>query len=146
MSTYRLEKLLNPGSIAVVGGSLREKSLGRAVLRNLRTAGFTGSISLVNSRYPAIDGNISVKALADLTSPPDLVVICVPPVSVPSVVAEAGFKSFSSLYVDMPRSHQEQPGYRDIGASAGELPIVTRLTGLQRRTFWALGGLAIRFR
>ena len=99
MSTYRLEKLLNPGSIAVVGGSLREKSLGRAVLRNLRTAGFTGSISLVNSRYPAIDGNISVKALADLTSPPDLVVICVPPVSVPSVVAEAGARGAAAAII-----------------------------------------------
>lgn len=64
----------------------------------------------------------------------------------PTTAIDPGFKSFSSLYVDMPRSHQEQPGYRDIGASAGELPIVTRLTGLQRRTFWALGGLAIRFR
>lgn len=99
MSTYRLEQLLRPRSIAVVGGSPREKSLGRAVLKNIRTAGFTGAISLVNSRYPAIDGTISVKAFADLSSPPDLVVICVPPVSVPSVVAEAGARGAAAAII-----------------------------------------------
>ena len=40
MSTYRLEKLMNPGSLVLVGGSPRERSLGRIVLRNLRAAEF----------------------------------------------------------------------------------------------------------
>jgi hypothetical protein len=44
VSTYRLEALLAPKSIAVVGASPREHSLGRIVLRNLRNGGFTGPI------------------------------------------------------------------------------------------------------
>ena len=99
MSTYRLEKLLRPQSITIVGGSPRERSLGRAVLRNIRDAGFAGSISLVNSRHSAIDGVQSVKSLADLASPPDLVVICVPPASVPSVVAEAGARGAAAAII-----------------------------------------------
>jgi len=51
MSTYRLDKLFSPRSVAVVGASPRETSPGRAVLRNLRAAAFEGSIGLVNPRY-----------------------------------------------------------------------------------------------
>ena len=56
MSTYRLDKLFAPRSVAVVGASPRATSLGRAVLRNLRAAGFAGPIHLVNPRYAEIDG------------------------------------------------------------------------------------------
>jgi acetyltransferase len=48
MSIYRLDKLFSPRSVAVVGGSPRDTSPGRAVLRNLHGAGFQGSIDLVN--------------------------------------------------------------------------------------------------
>ena len=40
MSTYRLDKLLSPRSVAVVGASPHETSPGRAGLSNLRSAGF----------------------------------------------------------------------------------------------------------
>src|SRR5262245_57176346 len=56
MSTYRLDKLVSPRSIAVVGASPRETSPGHAVLNNLRSAGFQGSISLVNPHYDEIEG------------------------------------------------------------------------------------------
>jgi acetyltransferase len=64
MSTYRLDKLFSPRSVAVVGASPRDTSPGRAVLRNLRAAGFEGSVSLVNPRYGEIEG---IKAV---NSPP----------------------------------------------------------------------------
>ena len=64
MSTYRLDKLFSPRSVAVVGGSPRTTSPGRAVLKNLRSAGFKGSISLVNPHYPEIEGVRSVGTVA----------------------------------------------------------------------------------
>ena len=63
MSTYRLDALMAPKSIAVVGASPRERSLGRIALRNLREGGFAGPIHLVNPRHPEIDG---VKAAATI--------------------------------------------------------------------------------
>jgi hypothetical protein len=44
VSTYRLERVFDPRSVALVGASQREGALGRTVLRNLREAGFPGSI------------------------------------------------------------------------------------------------------
>ena len=55
MSTYSLESVFNPRSVAVVGGSPRARSLGAAVLRNLQAAGFAGPLGLVNPSHARID-------------------------------------------------------------------------------------------
>ena len=64
MSTYRLDALLAPRSIAVVGASPRERSLGRIALRNLRAGGFAGPIYLVNPRHAEIDGVRPTRSIA----------------------------------------------------------------------------------
>ena len=90
MSTYRLAQLLQPSSVALVGASPRERSLGRKVLANLRSGGFAGQIFLVNPKHPEVDGVASVPSLSALPSPPDLVVVTAPAVEVPSIVRAAG--------------------------------------------------------
>jgi acetyltransferase len=89
MSTYRFDRLFMPRSVAVVGASPRDKSLGRSVLRNLRDGGFAGPIHLVNPQYKEIDGIAAVSSLADIGEAPDVVVIATPPPTVPSIVAAA---------------------------------------------------------
>src|SRR3546814_3053360 len=51
MSTYALGSVFSPTSVAVVGASPRERSLGRLVLRQLREGGFAGPVGLVNPNY-----------------------------------------------------------------------------------------------
>jgi acetyltransferase len=99
MSTYRLDRLFSPRSVAVVGASPREHSLGRAILRNLRDGGFAGSIHLVNPRYHEIDGVRAFKALQDLSDAPEVVVIAVPPPMVPSIVAAASEKGAAAAII-----------------------------------------------
>ena len=92
MSTYRLETLFAPRSVAVVGASPRPTSTGRAVLANLRQAGFPGPIYLVNPRYDEIEGIRAFKSYDALPQPPDVVAIAVPPAAVPDAVAAAARK------------------------------------------------------
>src|SRR5579864_7733046 len=99
MSTYRLDKLFAPRSVAVVGASPREKSPGRAVLKNLRRGGFAGDIDLVNPHYDAIEEVRAVKSYEALAAAPDLVVIAVPPPAVPAVVAVAGQKGTAAAII-----------------------------------------------
>src|SRR5215468_6186981 len=99
MSTYRLDKLFSPRSVAVVGASPRDTSPGRAVLRNLRSAGFEGSVSLVNPRYCEIEGIKAVKTIQELRQAPDLLVIATPPQSVPGIVAAAGEKGAATAVI-----------------------------------------------
>jgi acetyltransferase len=99
MSTYRLDKLFSPRSVAVVGASPRDTSPGRAVLRNLRAAGFEGSVSLVNPHYGEIEGIKAVKTIQELPQAPDLLVIATPPQSVPGIVAAAGQKGAATAVI-----------------------------------------------
>jgi acetyltransferase len=92
MSTYRLEKLFAPRSVAVVGASPRETSPGQAVLRNLARGGFQGAVHLVNPHYVSIAGFKAVKSYGDLVDVPDLAVIAVPAPDVPGIVAAVAAK------------------------------------------------------
>src|SRR6266567_1406123 len=89
MSTYRLDQLFAPRSVAVVGASPREGSVGRAVLRNLRAAGFPGSLTLVNPRHREIEGLAAAASIDAVQPAPDVAVITAPPDSVPQIIAAA---------------------------------------------------------
>jgi acetyltransferase len=90
MSTYRLDQLFSPKSVALVGASPRATSVGRAILRNLLA--FSGQIHLINPHYAAIEGVQAVRALDRLRDAPDVVVIAAPARSVPAIVSAAGEK------------------------------------------------------
>ena len=78
MSTYRLKNLLAPRSVALIGASPRQGSVGRAILNNIRKAQFKGEFGLVNPRYAEIDGVDTVGSLGQLPFVPELVVITAP--------------------------------------------------------------------
>jgi acetyltransferase len=90
MSTYRLNNLLLPRSVALVGASSRQGSVGRAILGNIRKANFTGEFGLVNPRHAEIDGFATVARLDRLPFVPELVVITAPAQAVAGIVDEAG--------------------------------------------------------
>ncbi|MDP3690068.1 bifunctional acetate--CoA ligase family protein/GNAT family N-acetyltransferase [Bradyrhizobium sp.] len=90
MSVYRLKNVLLPSSVALVGGSPRPASVGRAILENIRKAEFRGEFGLVNPRYSEIDGVSSVGSLSKLSFVPELVVITAPVPAIVGLVDEAG--------------------------------------------------------
>ncbi|MBR1122814.1 bifunctional acetate--CoA ligase family protein/GNAT family N-acetyltransferase [Bradyrhizobium lablabi] len=90
MSTYRLSNVLVPRSVALVGASPRQGSLGAAVLRNIRSGGFAGEIGLVNPRYGEIAGMPAVSRIDKLAFAPELVVITAPARQIPDIVDAAG--------------------------------------------------------
>ena len=90
MSTFRLKNLLSPSSLALVGASPRQGSVGRAVLENVLKAQFKGEFGLVNPRYAEISGVPAVGNLDKLPFVPELVVITAPASDVPSIIDQAG--------------------------------------------------------
>jgi acetyltransferase len=99
MSTYRLDKLFSPRSIAVAGASPRQTSPGRAVLRNISQAAFEGPVDLVNPHYGEIEGIKAVKTVQELREAPDLLVIATPPQTIPDIVAAAGEKGVAAAII-----------------------------------------------
>ena len=72
----RLEALLKPRSIAVVGAS-EKPTIGRRLVASLDKIGFAGSIFPVNPNYPTVLGRRCYGSIAELPEPPDVAVFCV---------------------------------------------------------------------
>lgn len=85
-----LRPVLRPGTVAVVGAGRREGSVGRAVLRSLRHAGFAGAVVAVNPHASRIEGVPCWPALADVPCTVDLAVVTVPARAVARVLEECG--------------------------------------------------------
>lgn len=77
MPANRLDPLLRPHSIAVVGASARAGSPGNEVLVNLRKGSYTGAIYAVNPARDSIDGMRCFASLAELPERPQHVVFAV---------------------------------------------------------------------
>jgi acetyltransferase len=99
MSTYRLQQLFSPRSVALIGASSRPNSLGHAVYGNLKRSGFPGPIGLANPRYARIEDQPCVASLRDLSEPPELAVIVTPPATVPDIISEAGAIGVSAAII-----------------------------------------------
>jgi len=99
MSTYRLDRLMLPRSVAVVGASPNENSVGRHVVANILAGGFAGTLNIVNPHYDAIEGVATVKSMAALPEAPDVAVIAVPPAAVPETIAEAGRRGAAAAII-----------------------------------------------
>ncbi|CAL9309455.1 bifunctional acetate--CoA ligase family protein/GNAT family N-acetyltransferase [Streptomyces sp. SudanB25_2051] len=90
-----VQRLLAPGSVAVVGAGRAPGGVGRTVLRNLADSGFTGPLHAVNRALPdeaaTLDGVPAHRSLGDVGGDPvDLAVIAVRAEHVPDAVADCG--------------------------------------------------------
>ncbi|MDL5204246.1 GNAT family N-acetyltransferase [Streptomyces sp. ALI-76-A] len=98
-----VQRLLMPGSVAVVGTGRTPGGVGRSVLGNIRDAGFTGRLYAVNKALPDgqkdIDGVPAYRSVRDIEEPVDLVVVAVPAPYVPDVVEECGLHGVQGLVV-----------------------------------------------
>src|SRR5260221_8485854 len=99
MSTYRLQNLLSPRSVALVGASPLQGSVGRAILGNIRKARFKGEFGVVNTHYPEIDGLATVNSLGKLPFVPELVVITAPAAAVVGIIDEAGKRGAAGGFI-----------------------------------------------
>lgn len=91
-----LESFFRPASIAVIGATDREHSLGRTVLANLIQGSFQGRVYPVNRKHSNLLGIRCYPNPRDLPEPVDLAVIMTPAATVPGVVREcvdAGVRS-----------------------------------------------------
>jgi acetyltransferase len=91
-----LDALFKPRSVAVIGATEREGSVGRAVVSNLHIPAFQGKIYPVNPKHSSILGLAAYPSIREAPEPVDLAVIATPAATVPAIVKEcvsAGVKS-----------------------------------------------------
>ncbi|MBX3463579.1 MAG: acetate--CoA ligase family protein [Planctomycetes bacterium] len=111
MTTVRtrgLDGIFRPRSVAVVGASRREGSIGRQVVANLIAGGFQGPVYPVNSRAEVVLSIPAFSRVRRIPGPVDLAVIVVPPDAALKVAEECGRKGVKGLVVIT-------AGFREIG-------------------------------
>lgn len=107
-SSIALDALFTPGSVAVIGATEKEGSVGRAVLENL--AAFKGQVFPVNPKRSTVLGRAAFSSIAALPEVPDLVVIVTPAPSVPGLIRECVGKGIPSAIIISAGFKETGPG------------------------------------
>lgn len=112
--SHPLDPIFLPRSVAVVGATEREGSVGRTVLWNLISHPFGGTVYPVNPKRHQVLGIRAYERLSALPEPVDLAIIAIPAAGVPAVIqecVEAGVKGAIVL----------SAGFKEIGPEGLEL-------------------------
>jgi acetyltransferase len=88
LTIRNLEHAVRPKSVAVIGASAREGSVGQVVMNNIVAAGFEGEVWPVNPKYREVAGRRCYRNARELPEVPDLAVVVTPPEAVPVVIGE----------------------------------------------------------
>ena len=83
-----LDCMLSPNSVAVIGATDREGSVGRTVLERLRIPAFPGRIYPVNPKHTEVFGLRAYPKIGDVPEKVELAVIVTPATTVPGIVGE----------------------------------------------------------
>lgn len=92
-----LTSFFQPRSIALVGATERDGSVGRAIWDNLR--GFSGPVFPVNAKRAEVCGVKAYPNIAALPEVPEMVIIVTPASTVPQLVEEAGIAGVKAMIV-----------------------------------------------
>ena len=87
----KLEVLFNPGTVALIGATLREGSVGAVITRTLLEK-FKGEVYLVNPSYNELLGRKVYKSVLDVPGNVDLAIIVTPAPTVPRIMRECAMK------------------------------------------------------
>jgi acetyltransferase len=96
---HQLDKIFKPKTIAVIGASTKEGSVGHSILKNLVDNGFKGKIFPVNPKSKEILGQPTFESIKSVPAKIDLAVIVIPARFVPQVVEECGESGVGGLLI-----------------------------------------------
>ena len=107
-NAQRLDAIFRPRSVAVIGASNREGSVGHAIFKNILMGGYRGTLYPVNPNYPSIAGVRSYQTVSAIPDEIDLAMIIVPAGAVAAVLEECGQKGVRAVVV-------VSAGFKEIG-------------------------------
>ncbi|MHA1222832.1 MAG: acetate--CoA ligase alpha subunit [Candidatus Heimdallarchaeaceae archaeon] len=113
----KLEKLLHPDSVAIIGASPDKKKVGYAVLKNMVLCGFKGKLFAINPKaeqYGEIEGVKVYSNIKEINDHIDLAVVCIPARFIPSLMEDLGEKGVSYVAIIT-------AGFKEVGPEGADL-------------------------
>ena len=114
MVTLNLDRIFKPKSVAIIGASDTEGSVGYAIVKNFTQLGYAGEVYLVNMRKPEILGIKTYPTISHIPEPVDLAMIATPAKTVPDVVEQCGKAGVKGAII-------VSAGFKETGAEGKEL-------------------------
>ncbi|MBC7630653.1 bifunctional GNAT family N-acetyltransferase/acetate--CoA ligase family protein [Aeromicrobium sp.] len=108
-----IERIFRARSIAVIGASRRQNSIGQAMVRNLVLGDFSGSVYAVNSQAEAVSGLPAFRSVQDIPGEVDVAIVAVPAEAVNDVVLDCAAKGVHGLVVISAGFAEEGPEGRE---------------------------------
>lgn len=121
---HPLDAIFMPHSVAVIGATERENSIGRAVVWSLLSSPFGGTVYPVSDKHSSVLGIKGYRHVEDIPEPVDLAVVVTPAATVPPIISECVQAGVGGVIVI-------SAGFREHGESGKELErqIVERMQG-----------------
>jgi len=110
----KLDHIFQPKTVAVVGASEKENSVGKTVLWNLLKSPFGGTVYPVNPKRKNVLGIKAYPSVSDVPEQIDLVVIVIPAKFVPGVIEEC-------VKINVPSAVIISAGFKELGESGIKL-------------------------
>ena len=108
MVTFNLDKIFNPKSVAVIGASDEEGSVGYVLMKNFAESGFAGHVFPVNIKKTEVLGLKACPSVDQILEPVDLAVIATPARTVPDVLEQCGKAGINGVIII-------SAGFKEIG-------------------------------
>jgi len=96
---HPLDSFFRPHSVAVIGATDREGSVGRSILWNLLKNPFGGVVYPVNPKHKSVLGVKAYARIGDIPEKVDLAVIVTPAATVPSLVGECAMAEVPAVTI-----------------------------------------------
>jgi len=94
-----IDTFFNARSVAVIGASRRQDTIGQALVRNLVTGDFSGRVYAVNPTAKAVSGMPAYRSVVEIPDDVDVAIVAVPAEAVLDVVLDCAAKGVHGLIV-----------------------------------------------
>ncbi len=94
-----IERFFTARSVAVIGASRRQDTVGQTLVRNLVLGGFAGRVYAVNRAAESVAGLPAYATVQEIPDPVDLAIVAVPAETVQEVVLDCAAKGVHGLVV-----------------------------------------------
>lgn len=99
MLKEQLDKIMKPKSIAVIGASIKLKTIGSEIMKRLIEYGFTGDIFPVNPKGGEIEGKTAYTSVSEIPSNVDFAILIIPKQFVLNTLAQCNEKGIKGICI-----------------------------------------------
>ncbi|MBS1230515.1 MAG: CoA-binding domain protein [Proteobacteria bacterium] len=99
LEQHYLRSLFEPKSVAVIGASDREDSVGHFLFKNILVSGYKGRLYPINPKHETVQGQQAYKSIEEIGARVELAIIATRAQTVPEIVEQCGRSGIKNVII-----------------------------------------------